>query len=268
MARFDFVDSSSRGYAFVWRERRALIQLAAWPFLLKIASFTAVAFLGMGDNLLRQGLLLLPSYFAEGWLIAQIIRLAVLHEPQTALLSAGGLIRERKNPGPHSRALLSGAIVYVLTKMFMAVFFGMFMLQQGLAPSVETPPPALPSLFAGVIALALMIWAFRFLWLYVPASLEYRLEDFLIRIKPFISSLYMMGVWILCFAPVAFLFIGLSQVVGVLFAGSGGYVSGIHSYAMILLQAASEMLLAVLSSVAMAYGVHSIYNGPRKTGLY
>ena len=63
-----------------------------------------------------------------------------------------------------------------------------------------------------VALFAVLIWSFRYLWLYVPIALDYRADSFLKRIPGFIGSFRLIGLWMLCFMPVLFLLFVMSSL--------------------------------------------------------
>ena len=73
MAHFDFIESAMYGYRTTWNNRHMLLRLAALPFLVKLGCYAALLLLDMDDQYLRHGLILLPSFFAEGFLLAYVI---------------------------------------------------------------------------------------------------------------------------------------------------------------------------------------------------
>lgn len=225
-------------------------RMAAVPLAIKIVFYVGVTMLGLEENILRQGLLLLPVYFAEGWLAVQVIRFAVYGERGP----------EAPPSASRSRGIMAGTIIYVLTKIALSLFAALMVMgNQGTA---DTPPlqPAPEVFLIGLVALGAALWCFRLLWLYVPAALDRSVVDFLGRIKPFASSLYMMGTWLLCFVPLAVAMIMLSETMLMIFPpGADGAPVMAFKLAMAVAQAVLEILIAIIASAAMAYGIQTIY---------
>ena len=260
MASFDFVEASSKGYAFLWNERAVIARLAVVPALLKLTGFIIILSFEFGDNFLRQGLVLVPSYFAEGWLVAQMIRLAVFNERGQAPL-AGKPEADRKSIEARSRALAAGTIIYVLTKLLLAGFTGMLMMSETFRQA-QTGTGGLSSSGALISALALLafiIWAFRLVWLYVPAVMGYSLTGFLVRIKAYTTSFYMLGAWLLCFVPPVLALMLSLEMLATVFPPGGDDAAGAYTYGAAAIQSVLEVIIAVTSGVAMAYGIRSIY---------
>lgn len=256
---FDFSDAAAAGYLFFWQQRRMIAQLAVLPLVVKIVSFIIVTGLGLHSQILRQGLVLLPSYFLEGWLVAKLIRIAVLGEGVIPPLS-GDAEKDFKMLRSYNAVLLASSIVYVLIKMLMAFFTAALVRQNEVynQPEVvaQAAGGAVPLVLA-IIALALTIWAFRFMWLHVVAALDYPIEGFLKHIKSFHHSFAIVAVWIVCFVPVILVFLTMNNML----YGVTGQGSEAALYGSSIIQAITEMVLAIISGVSMGFGFRSLYEG-------
>ena len=256
MASFDFIDCAVQGYRFLMTEHETIGRMTIFPLLIKLVSFAFVITLGLEDNFMRLGLLLLPSYFAEGWLVALVVRLAIFGE--RGAYGPPGTVQE-KSSASRSRGLMAGMVFYVLTKLLLSFFWALIDTNNG--EQVQTPPPeASVNLYIAVIALmAGMLWAFRFMWLYVPAALDYPIKDFLRRIRGYMTSVYMLGTWLLCFTPMALMIIMASQTALQIFPMENNVPTMGYSYFMAFAQAVMEVFIAIVASSAMAYAIQSIY---------
>jgi hypothetical protein len=260
--KFDFVDAAAQGYRFTWDKRAVLVQLAIIPFLIKTILFFVIIALDVQDNYLRSGLILLPSYAAEGWLVAQAIRLAMMLQPQY-FSHRPALNASSESPVAYRRTLLAAVIIYALIKLFSAFLAGMIGTLENMSAADQPPVPVqihpAYGFFIAAAGLAGMIWAFRYVWLYVPVAMGYSLREFLLKIRHFMLSFYMISLWLLCFIPMVLLLLVVSEVfLGVFPMISETQHSSGFTYAMVFVQSISEILIAVVSSVAMAYAVQSI----------
>ncbi len=250
MARFNFVDAAAKGYMFAWNERRALAQLAFAPLLVKIASFTVIIAAGLEENLLRQGLALLPAYFLEGWLVACAIRLALFGE------------RWPRGTTARSRAIMAGTVSYLLIKLIASVFVGLLMTSGNGLISEPAPAPTLAGFMAMIAFLALALWAFRLFWLYAPLAMGYPALAFLKKIESYATSFYMLGLWLLVMAPMALVTLAIASGLQALFPGAApDNPSGAFMYFFAAAQAFIETLIAVIASVGMAHGFREIISG-------
>lgn len=259
MRRFDFIESAASSYRFLMIEHSIVGRMMLIPLLVKVASFVLVSVLELEGNYLRQGLILIPSFFAEGWLITQLIRLAIFRETWPAMLS-GDRKKDMEVLHVRFRAIMSGTIIYVLLKLLVSMFSGLAMqANETYQPEAVTEPSSMAFLVA-MLAILFIVWSFRFLWLYIPAALDYPIRDFLGRIKAFRVSIYMIATWLLCFIPLALMFLMISEVmVGVFPPAEEGVIPDGYKYSMVVVQAVLELLISIVTSIAMAYGISSFY---------
>lgn len=258
--KFDFVEAAAQAYKFVWDKKAILAQLALVPFLIKAVSFIIIVILGLESNYLRSGLILLPSYAAEGWLAAQAIRLAIMLQPQRfAQVPLQNALFD--GPGGYRSTLLAATILYALIKLTTAFMAGLVGTLENVQPADTVPYQISP--VAGFIvafgALVFMVWAFRYVWLYVPVAMGYGLGEFLRRIRSFMLSFYMISLWLICFIPMVLMLLIVSEVMLTLFPMiSDTEHSAAFTYAMVFVQSGIEILVSIIASVAMAFAVQSI----------
>lgn len=260
MASFDFIDATSRGYKFFWDEREMLIKLAAIPVAVKIASFILIDFLGMQENLLRQGLLFLPSFFAEGWLAVLLIRMVVL------VPEDGPRTKERFKALDESKPniLLAGTLVFVLIKLASAFIVGIaFMSAEGM-PHREAPEPSAASFIFSLLLFALMIWAFRLLWLYIPVAMGVSVTGFLKKIGGYNSSFYLLGAWLLAFVPFVFALYFFAVILGTAFPGSLDEKPLLYTLIFSVVKGVFEVVITIISTLIMTYGIRDIYENKNR----
>ena len=252
MASFDFVECTTRAFSFVWKERSEVVRLSAMVIAIKVVSFIALILFELQDNLLRQGILLIPSYYLEGVVIARLVIVAT----QT---------HERMNADNLQASLQASAIIYLLIKMALSFVTGMTAFTQGTMPDTTSSEPTMSLFVVAFFILLLMIWSFRFLWLYVPIALGYSLIDFMRKFKSFSSSLYMIGLWIMCMVPVGFFMVICIELLAMIFPPIGDEKSMVLKLGIAFVQAIADYGLALVSSIGMAYGIHSVFNNENKT---
>ncbi|MCC6598064.1 MAG: hypothetical protein IT559_04685 [Alphaproteobacteria bacterium] len=254
MASFDFVECAARSYRFAWDERDEILRLSLVMLAFKVVSFMTVTALGFEDNLLRQGLILLPSQFLEGLVICKILVLAVMRGA-------------KKNELPvmygSFSSLRAAAIVYALIKLALSFLIGMAFLGQGEGVITASPPEGgSQTLILAVMLLILVGWSFRFLWLYVPVALGYGMGEFARRFKGFLSSVNMLGLWILCFTPLAMVLILFSEILGHIIPGAQGELpSVLYLQVLAVVQAVMDYVISLVASIGMAYGISSVLGG-------
>ncbi len=263
--KFDFIDVSVRAFAFLWQNRLSILQLSWLPFSMKLLSFLIIIFLGLQDNYLRQGLVLLPSSMLEGWLVAYVLRMAVLKETWQGLLT-GDRQLDRALADQRKRFIMGSMLIYTLIKLISALAVGLmvqsgaFETLQGGAPS--SPPPQsgiFDAYFIGVAAFALVIWSFRYIWLYVPIALGYSVRLFLKKIFGFLTSFRMIAVWLVCFAPVYLFLMLFTKLLQTVFPGASLEEASLPYYVVAgVMQSAVELFVALVTALAMGYAVQFI----------
>ncbi|MGB4057825.1 MAG: hypothetical protein WBK77_07050 [Alphaproteobacteria bacterium] len=261
MARFDFTDAAATGYGYIWKERTDIASLAAMPFLVKIGSFAAIMFLGLEANILRQGLILLPAYLLEGFIVALVIRMFVFNERFAGLLDSGR-VNEAIFPEPQRRSIMAGVIVYVMTKLATSLMAGSMMVAEAVETSPMMPEPNGSVFITSLMILVFMLWAFRFFWLYVPAAMGIPPGVFLERIKGFTTSFYLLALWLMCFVPMMVVLVAAAKLLGVVFPGAeAGDRSPIFIILMAGVQSGVELVVSLVSAVAMAQAIRSVFLG-------
>ena len=259
MFKFDFIDASAAAYRFAIIEHRSIYQMAIIPLMVKLACFVIITMAGLDEHFLKQGFILIPSYFLEGWLLGQVLRLAILGERWPASLS-GDLSKDASLLHERKICLQACTAMYVLMKVITTGVAGWSLHESGYLedPTAMEEPDAI-SFFAAFAILVTAIWLFRLLWLYIPLALGQTMNGFLDSIKPYSSSIYMLGTWILCSVPVAFLLLTLTQMIGTaLGLEDGQEPTLLFTYIVIVLQAVLELFVAIVSTIAMAYTIGNL----------
>ena len=249
-ANFDFVGATNRAYKTAWENRSPLLRLAVTPFLIKCGCLAAILFLGFEGQILRHGLVMLPAYFAEGFLIAYIIR--TLH-------SGGDLSGDVRQAQNYYNDVIAAMIVFVLIQLTLAFVVGNTVSAIPEDPSqIEQPVPSAETFMIAMLTIAFMIWAFRFAWFHIPIAMGMSLKSFMERIAPFSSSLPILGAWLLCFLPLAFIMSLLARVVLLFLPQVEGSDNTLSNLILFCMQGGFEMVINVIAAIAMSYGFKSL----------
>ena len=252
--KIDFIDCASAAYRFIWQNAGEIARLSLIVISAEIVFFALIKIMGLSDNHLRQGLLLLPIFFLEGWVILRVVMMAFLS-------AAPKLIQTEDIP----RNLKAGMIAFVLTQLMLAFLIGFTMDGQtaiGADPEAvaKASEPNMGMAFAMGLTTIFTIWAFRFVWLYLPILAGKDVFDFLDRIKGFGSSFKLLGIWILCFTPVMLfmilgsqLWIGFSNMLG------QGEESVLLDSGLQLILIVADYFQTLVASVAVGFAVIAVY---------
>ena len=213
MAAFDIIDAAGNGYKIVWNERNYLARLAFVPLMIKLICHIAVYALDWQDQYFRQALVMLPSFIADGWMLAHQIRLIFLDQ-RWPYRPTGNETKDIRILETRARGIMAGMLMFATIRFLMAGFMAYFLSRGEQAAPLESAPPGSINLAATMMAMVLVmfsIWAFRFLWYYIPAALNYPLRKFTRDIGEFKTSFYMIGTWLVGYIPLFFILIMLIE---------------------------------------------------------
>lgn len=260
--KFDFVQASVESYKFLFNSFEELARLAWFPLLIKFTFLAGVILSGLHGDHLRQGLVLLPTYVVEGWFLACVVRLAVLGDRYPASLT-GDARHDQAFIAQRQLQIKIAVATYVLIKLVSAAFLGVSMIYF-ISPESGDPAEALhgPLYFLFIALFIFVIWAFRYTWLYVPAAIGLPFRDFLSVFKGFRGSFQLLATWMICFAPLFIILMLLSDIVSSAFPGAklaDGPVVFVLVFS--LMQSSFELLVAGVSSIAVAVGITRFREG-------
>lgn len=265
-ARVDIVDAIGFGYRLAWVERRYLLGLALLPILVKFITQILVVTFGMGELYVRQALIGLPAYFVEGWMLSHIVRL-VLFNQRWPFRPTGDMAQDVIVLGMRARGILAGTVMYVLIRYMLTGLFGLMQQARnaahrateqggtiaemgniGDAASMQSAPGAF---FAALALLFIMLWAFRFMWFYIPAAADIGVGAFMRKTWRFMTSIHMMGIWLMSSIP---LFFVLSIVAGA-FLGEAALSrdSGFAMFTFTFLWVLTDVATMLITTASMAY---------------
>jgi hypothetical protein len=254
---YDVVGAVGTGVAKIWLEREYLMRLALFPILMKFFSILSVLNIEEG-GLVRSELILLPAYFAEGWMLSHLVRLIFLNQ-KWPFRPSGDQEKDMAALNDRARGILSGTISYVLIHMVM-VLAGVglrdMMMQQA---DLENPSMGM-HVFA-VAVFVLFLWAFRFFWIYIPLAINVPAAAYAKAVAAPKLSFHMLGTWILCYVPFFFViyFITLPYLV----PEETVQISLLQKAGVAWLQAIVESITVLVVTAGMAYGIRELMTGEK-----
>lgn len=263
--KIDVVDATIKAFSAVWEERHALLSLATFPIVIKALTYMLVVVMGLQDDLLRQGLYFIPSFFVEGWFIAAALRL-VLYKERWPFFLTGDAQRDNKMIRARRTAIQGCGILYTLLRLISVVAVALAAsdiagdyqtLEEG-SRAAEQAAPDMPfalSLVAFIAATALLvgsIWAYRYFCLYVPVALGIGIKTFLKSVWGFKSSFQFIFVSLLCFVPFFVVFGLVHGMLSALFPGAEIHVDHLgYSAGFALVQSLMETTISLFTAVAL-----------------
>ncbi len=268
MASFDFINSASRGYEFIWLERKYLLQVAFPVFFIKLICLLVVFALGAQDRYLLQGLISMPSYVVEAIFIIGLIRYFLYREP---IFIWGKLVPPPKSdiePKAYSgymtkkQCIQGGIILYILMRVIEMALLGVSMDMTQSRPPMELSEEDMvkisPVMFSLVTFTILIIfaWIFRFFWLFIPIAAGYPISYYLKKVPGIRISAGMIATWVICSLPLMTVFSALLQNI----PSDGDALSIIANS---IIKAAAEIIIISVQVTAITYGLHKILSGEK-----
>ncbi len=262
MASFDFIEATNKGYSYAWTNRAVITKLGLYPVLVKFVCLVCVSAFGYEDNLLRSGLLMIPSYFLEGWLIAHLLRMAFYSDIGVNL--SGDPSRDERALQDKSKDLLAGTIVYVLLRLIGMALVGSL----GVDGAAMSKPPETeqdPSVFmfiSAMMVLMLFFWMFRIYFIYIPVTLGYSMREYFMKLAGMASSFYILAAWMLCFLPLMLLTIlGFDVIKSLTMVDGGGGPLSLFKFLSHGWRAVMEVITEVITTLVIGQGVVVMMSG-------
>lgn len=261
---FDLVTSVGKAYQLVWAERQYLLRLALVPFLAKLVLF-AIAYSTMsGDtNLWRMSLIMTPAWIVEGWMLAHFVRLILLKQ-RWPFQPTGDREQDLPVLQTRYRGVMAGAVAFALTQLLVAGWFAVLItfvpvdLDAPASQAELTPQAAV----IACLLFGLALYAFRFLWLYVPAAVGADLRFSAIRLaQGLMISFRLLAVWLLCAVPVM---VVMQVILGValMIAGPDNAAS-VGSVVSVVAKVILDIVKNLLCAAAVAIAFRSIFGAER-----
>ena len=245
MAAFNIFRATTYGYRQSWRARDYLLRLAPGPLLLKFGGLLLVLHLHWDARFLAQALLLLPAYGADGWMQSHYAQ--KLLTPSSASASV-----------PVARGILAGTLAYAATRFFFAaVVEGIFRLNNLTLHrgTMMMQSNAVLSAMGAALLLIVVIWGFRFLWFYIPASVRYPWRAAARDLRGWQSSLCCGAAALLCFLPAMIVSAMLVSVLSNTLQGDLNVMPAGDQMGLAVFRALLDTATATVSTAALTYGL-------------
>lgn len=265
MAPYNATDSAMKGYTLIWNERAYLLRLAFFPFFIKFVCAITVTINGYDFDFTKQALLMLPSYFADGWVMSHLVRLIYLDQ-RWPFRPTGNPQHDMAMLRDRAGGIMAGTVCYALIKFLTTglsgIVFGIAR-PPGTAPGTLPPtPPEVPaegpaSLYTPLIGIAMIvltIWAVRYLWLYIPAAAGFSGREYLRRVGGMMGSIRLLGIWMMCTIPL---------VVAASFLVPGfdprQPMTPAMAFVVNIIHSAISMMTALVTTAGVSYAIRSMF---------
>lgn len=260
MASFDFIDAAAKGYEFSWCERSKIVRNALPVIFVKIICIVFIYVLGIQNQHSLSGLVEMPGYILEGILVVSIVRYIAYSEPMFSIGRGDPSLSDSQKPAiiyvgsmSKANAFKAGLAIFLLIKIVQLAFVGVLLdYSQTIDPKAVSNASD-PTMASAIIMLALMgifFWAFRLVWIYIPAAMGYSVKAFLQTVKGMRISFGIFATWFVCYLPLVVLFAGASTIIDFTLVDD----SFMKSFAYDMVRILAELVLTVVQMVAMTYG--------------
>lgn len=253
MATFDIINAAGNSYNSLWQERHYLMRLALVPIVVKFICFIIIFTLNIEENHFQSALILIPSYFVEGWMLSHWVRWIALGQ-KWPFMPKGDEAEDLKELNDRARGVLSGTIMYVLLQMIISAIWAASTMMPLTEETTANPPPSLQLL--SVIGIVFILWSFRYLWIFLPAAVNYSLWQYVKDTGYPFLSLRMLAVWLVCCVP-GFV-IMMSFTLPVLLSENPD-IPAVMQFFAAGLHVTLEVILNLLAVGGIAYGLKDMY---------
>jgi hypothetical protein len=248
MASIDIITAAGLAYKKTWDERAYLLPMIVIPLLIKYICFTLSNIFVADNNIIRMSLIMLPAYFAEGWLLAHWARTIMLNH-RWPFRPSGNDNEDNKQLSERGRGVLGGTVSFLLINLLMAGYFSFFM---SYIPLDMNPQEADPNVaIIGAIMMVSTLMLFRFIWFYIPLSVNIAPATFVKAVKPLRVTFQMLGLWLVCFVPSVVVLQLVGGTLNGMIEASGG--NAILESILTFLRISLDMLKNLICTAGMAY---------------
>lgn len=211
MKPLDVTASVDYGYRLIWVERHYLMRLAVVPMVIKFICLLTILSTGWDQQYLRATLVMLPSFFADGWMLSHLVRLVFLGQ-RWPFRPTGDAVKDDANLNDRAHGVSAGTLFFVVIQYLLAgvnavmltILSGMKAEMAANAGQTAHEPSALAG-FAALLFLAFSIWSVRLLFLYIPAAVGMRVRTIVNGPQNTLLSLQMLGVALISAIPLMLL---------------------------------------------------------------
>lgn len=282
MASFDFVKASLDGLRFAWRQRADLVKFAFPVIFVGVFCNLLIIYSGVGEDILRAGLVQIPALFAQGYFFSELVRYALFGEAfvywgytrRSRIEGYVEVYRERQLDLWRKKCVQGGMIVYVLFTLVSSAFLGFLRFYNGPEPvpegqaaarSLELADMPVFILESAIILLGIMgmLWVVRLGFAYIPLAAGYSAKSYLKGIRGLYSSVPLF----LCSVIVAFMILAPFLLLLMFFGGLFAEALGPRIVAFVILLEFYKIAVLSVTTIACAYGIRDMLGGlPRQGG--
>lgn len=254
MASFDFIEHVGKAYGFVWDKKNHLTKYAILPFIAGVLSQFIIIIMKLESAHTLQAIILLPSFLVEGWFLTLAIRMLAFEQTSPMSLS---ILRQ-------DQTMKASMIIYALTKF---ILYGLTAFIWGYLDSLESleqnpfrETSSLLIYFVTMAALAFGIWAFRFVWLFVPTAMGMPIKLFLKKTNSLKMSMLILAGWMVSYIPLFIIFMMFIATLLAPFDSIEDISTSVEIGLQIIMQI-MQLTVNVISAAFVAFFVKNLLSG-------
>ncbi len=273
MARFDFINSSSKAYEFIWLNRGYLARVAFPVFFIKLICILLVFVLKLQDQYLLQGLIYMPGFVLEAVFMIALIRYFLYKEPifvwrktVTPPNIESHIAKPYDGYLTKKQAIQSGIALYILFRTIEMAFLGTTMenlqsssvsldLHNGNSEENMNIHSSTINALAAFSFIIVFAWIFKFFWLFIPTTSGYSISYYIKKMTGLRGSFGMIATWALCSIP---LMIISSSIIQSFSDGNMGQDSAVSMILVAILKIFFEITIISIQVIALTYGINKI----------
>jgi hypothetical protein len=107
-----------------------------------------------------------------------------------------------------------------------------------------------------------MVWAFRFMFVYVPTAANVSVREFARYFPKFMDSLYFIGIWLVCQVPFTLVSIFLAS----LFHSATGGETAVSVFLIVGSYIFCETLAVIVMTICFSHAIKSVMTGKKNGG--
>ena len=247
--KLDITLLAGLAYRKTWRERSYLAKMVLLPFLVKLACFSVVVIYIDRDHTWLTGIAMLPALFFEGWLLSHWARTIMTGTHRWPFRPTEDENKDMAELMTRGRGIMLGTLAFVVINY---LFYGYQSWIMAVLPpefDPQDPDPRFTIIGMGVIVSSFLL--FRYLWLYIPLSINENLDRLFELVKPLKLTPRLIALWLICSVPSFLVFQLLSG--GMQNLGAAAETGSTAQVSFIVLQVATSLIKNLIATAGFAY---------------
>jgi len=249
MASFDTINVVGMAYRKTWEERSYWLRMAMIPFFIKLACVTILATYFEDASLWVTGIVLLPAFLTEGWMLSHWARTIMTDGVHRwPFRFSGNEEKDIAELSSRGRAIMAGTVSFALINFLIAGYAAALFSGIDLSEFDPQNPDSRVGMI-GMIFIVTSILLFRFIWVYIPLSMNVSLDKIIKTLQPMALNFRLFGVWLICAVPAVLMI----KITGEMLLGISGESDAVAKTGFLAIRMALEIVKNLIVTAGMAY---------------